>query len=230
MRILGLVKTSMVDYPGNIVSTVFLGGCNFKCPFCHNPDLACNSGEEINMDNLFEFLKMRKGLIDGVCVSGGEPTIYQDLPSFLEQVKSLGLLVKLDTNGSNPDMLKKVIEDKLVDYIAMDVKTSFEHYDEASGVHVDLDKVKKSIEIIKNSKLDYEFRTTMVPRFVKREDFESICKTLQGSKKFCIQQFDPRLRLINNSLKKERLYPPDEMNDFLEIAKPYFKSCDLRNL
>ena len=172
MKILGFVKTSMVDYPGNIVSTIFLGGCNFRCPFCHNPDLADNKGIELDKEKIFSFLKKRNGLIDGVCVSGGEPTIYSDLPSFLKDIKALGLKVKLDTNGSHPEMLKSVIEDGLVDYVAMDVKSSFKHYDNASGVHVDMEKIKDSIDIIKSSNVEYEFRTTMVPRFVRREDFE----------------------------------------------------------
>jgi pyruvate formate lyase activating enzyme len=230
MNILGFVKTSLVDYPGNIVSTMFLGGCNFKCPFCHNPELAGNKGMKLDKEKIFSYLKKRKGLIDGVCVSGGEPTLYLELPKLLKEIKDLGLLVKVDTNGSNPEMVKKIIDEKLVDYIAMDIKSSFENYDKASGVDVDLNNIQESINILKNSEIDYEFRTTMVPSFVKMEDFESVCKSLEGANKFFIQQFDPKNNLINNQLKKERLYPPSDMEDFLTLAKPYFKVCGLRNL
>ncbi|MEK6816279.1 MAG: anaerobic ribonucleoside-triphosphate reductase activating protein, partial [Nanoarchaeota archaeon] len=154
MRIAGFVKTSMVDYPGNIVSTVFLSGCNFRCPYCHNPNLVSSGPSNFSEEEVFGHLKMRIGLIDGVCVSGGEPTINPELVEFLKKIKSLGLLVKLDTNGSNPDMLRKILDEKLVDYIAMDVKAAFDKYSEACGVSIDMGRISKSIAMIKGSNIE----------------------------------------------------------------------------
>ncbi len=230
MRIAGFVKTSMVDYPGNIVSTIFLSGCNFRCPYCHNPCVVNGSSEAFSEDDVLGHLRFRKGLIDGVCVSGGEPTIHADLIDFLRKIKSLGLLVKLDTNGSNPEMLRRILDEKLADYIAMDVKSSFDRYHEACGVQIDMERISKSIAMIKNSNVEHEFRTTMVPRFFSKDDFEKVCKSLKGAHRFYIQQFDNRNEMIDNEMKKEKLYPPSKMEDFLNLAKPYFDICGLRNI
>lgn len=230
MRIAGFVKTSMVDYPGNIVSTIFLSGCNFRCPYCHNPDLVNKEQSHFSEQEVFDHLKMRIGLIDGVCVSGGEPTIHSDLVDFLKRIKSLGLLVKLDTNGSNPEMLRKILDKKLVDYIAMDIKAAFDKYSEACGVPIDMEKISKSIAMIKSSNVEHEFRTTMVPKYVSQDDFEKVCRSLKGAHRFYIQQFDNRNEMVDENLKKEKLYPPQKMDDFLRSAEPYFDICGLRNI
>ncbi|RME55562.1 anaerobic ribonucleoside-triphosphate reductase activating protein, partial [Candidatus Woesearchaeota archaeon] len=202
MKILGFIRTSLVDYPGNIVSTIFTGGCNFRCPFCHNPELVESKGQELSQSKILEFLEQRKHLTDGVCITGGEPTIHSDLPELVKKIKSLKLKVKLDTNGTNPDMLKNLLSSKLLDYIAMDIKSSLNNYSKATSTELDLEKIKESIEIIKSSNIDYEFRTTMVKKFVSKEDLIGICNLIKGSKRFYLQQFDPRNNLIDNSLKK----------------------------
>ncbi len=230
MEIRGLKKTSLLDYPGNICAVIFLGGCNFKCGFCHNPGLVANKGETISRKQILEFLKSRKGLLDGVCVSGGEPTIHAALPSLLKSIKKLGLPVKLDTNGSNPAMLERLIKEKLVDYIAMDVKTSFSRYKEATGAAVDAEKINASIRLIMDSGIDYEFRTTMVPSFITNTEFSEICSALKGAKRYCMQQFNPRQELIDETLKNEKPYTEKELEEFLDKAKPFFGKCEIRNL
>ncbi|MBU2638424.1 MAG: anaerobic ribonucleoside-triphosphate reductase activating protein [Nanoarchaeota archaeon] len=223
----GLKKTSLLDYPRNICAVIFLGGCNYKCPFCHNPSIVADEGEKISRKEVIDFLKKRKGLLDGVCVSGGEPTIHKTLPNLLKTIKKLGMLVKLDTNGSNPVMLEKIIKENLVDYVAMDIKTSLSRYKEVSGK---ADNVRKSINILMNSGIDYEFRTTMVPGFVSNTDFVEICNMLKGAKRFCIQQFNPKQELIDASCRQRIPYTEQELEIFLNNAKPFFQHCELRNL
>lgn len=223
----GLKKTSLLDYPGNICAVIFLGGCNYKCPFCHNPSIVSNKAEKISRKEVFDFLKKRNGLIDGVCVSGGEPTIHKTLPNLLKAIKKLDLLVKLDTNGSNPAMLSKLIKEKLVDYVAMDIKTSFGRYKEVLG---NAENVKKSIKILMDSGIGYEFRTTMVPGIVNNEELVEICSALKGAKKFCIQQFNPKMELIDESLSEKNPYAERELEEFLNTAKPFFEKCEIKNL
>src|SRR3989339_28387 len=167
MIIKGFQRTSLVDFPGNIVSTVFLSGCNFRCPFCHNPELALDSPDlkALPERKVLAEIEAHKRFIDGVCVSGGEPTVHSGLPDFLAKIKALGLKVKLDTNGSNPEMLRTVIAERLVDFISMDVKSSPARYAEATGADVDVLVVGESVKIIMASGIDYEFRTTVVPGF-----------------------------------------------------------------
>ena len=171
MFIGGLQKVTLIDYPGKIACTVFCLGCNFRCGFCYNKELVLpektKSQIKIPEKEFFNFLKGRKNLLQGVTVSGGEPTIYEDLPDFIKKIKKLDYFVKLDTNGSNPEMLKDLIEKKLIDYVAMDIKAPLINtkYTQITGIKGILNKVKKSIKIIKNSGLDYEFRTTIVPTF-----------------------------------------------------------------
>jgi pyruvate formate lyase activating enzyme len=204
MNIGGLQKVTLVDYPGEIACAVFLSGCNFRCPWCHNPELVwpekIKKHPKISEKTFFSFLKQRKGLLDGVCITGGEPTIYKNLPGFIKKIKKLGFLVKLDTNGSNPEMLKKLINNRLIDYVAMDVKAPLknQNYNKAIGAKVDLTKIKKSIELIKNSGLDYEFRTTVLPKIHKDEDIINIAKYLKGTKIYYLQPYrKPNLKIIN---------------------------------
>jgi len=172
MRLGGYQKLTLIDYPGKIATTVFTVGCSFRCPFCHNPELvlpdhfpAPNKMEK----EFFEFLKKRKGKIQGVCITGGEPTIQPDIIAFIKKVKKMGFLVKLDSNGTRPDILKKVIDGKLVDFIAMDIKNSLKKYSKTVGTKVDIERIKLSIELIMNSGIDYEFRTTVVQVFIMKK-------------------------------------------------------------
>ena len=172
MKITGLQKMTLLDFPGRIACTVFLQGCNFRCPFCHNSDLLEGEGQQtISLEELLSFLKKRKGMLDGVCITGGEPTVQRDLPELLAEIKALGYPVKLDTNGSNPAMLKKLVADGLVDYVAMDIKNSRSRYPETAGVPgLTMEKVEESIRFLLESNVNYELRTTVAqPRHSEKD-------------------------------------------------------------
>jgi pyruvate formate lyase activating enzyme len=242
MKIGGLQKLTLVDYPGKIAATVFLTGCNFKCGFCHNAGLVdvekIKKQPEISEKEFFDFLDSKVGLIDGICITGGEPTINSDLIDFIKKIKEKGFLVKLDTNGSNPEMLRKIIREKLVDFIAMDIKTSIDvksqnpisnaqNYGKATGVSVDIDKIKRSVEIIKNSGIDYEFRTTVVPGVVEEKDIEKIGQWLQGAKKFALQQFRNQ-KVLDKSFENVRPYSEEILKEFKKILEKYIERVELR--
>ena len=227
----GFQKLSLIEYPGKISAIVFLGKCNFRCHFCYNIDLVKNYKKlpDIPEKEIFDFLSERKGLLDGVAITGGEPTLHKELPSFMKKIKNLGFLVMLETNGSNPNMIKELIDNKLVDFIAMDIKAPLEKYDEITGVKVNKKKIKESVEIIRNSKVDYEFRTTVIPKHFKKEDALAIGKWLKGSKKYVLQQFWPD-KTLNESYKKVEPYSPEKIKEFAEILKPFFKSVKVRGI
>ncbi|MFZ5559652.1 MAG: anaerobic ribonucleoside-triphosphate reductase activating protein [Patescibacteria group bacterium] len=231
MLIGGLQKLTLVDYPGKVVATVFLIGCNFRCPFCQNPELVdpdeIKKQPEISEKEFSNFLDQRKGLIDGVCITGGEPTIHKDLIDFIKKIKQKGFLIKLDTNGSNPEVLEKLIKSKLLDFISMDIKTSWSKYDLATGVKVDLEKIKKSAEIIKNSGIDYEFRTTIVPGLVGKEDVERMGEWLKGAKNFALQQFQNK-KVLDKSFEKIQPYPEGTLKEFKKILEKYIERIELR--
>lgn len=212
MLISGYEKLTLLDYPGKLAAVVFTIGCSFRCPFCHNPelvDLRLAHGET-SEDKFFEFLKKRKGVLEGVCITGGEPTIQPDILEFIEKIKSLGFLVKLDSNGTRPDVLKKVIEANMVDYIAMDIKNSLEKYrhtvgtvSSAQGGPIwggDIERIKLSVELIMRGGIEYEFRTTAVPGIHTEQDFEDIANWIKGAKRYYLQEYwegkilDPRLK------------------------------------
>jgi pyruvate formate lyase activating enzyme len=205
MNIVSFQKFTLVDYPAKIATTVFTSGCNFRCPFCYNPELVFSppslSGKENGMEeDFFKFLKSRKGKLDGVCITGGEPTLQPDLVEFMKKVKEMGFSVKLDTNGLRPDVVRRAIEEGAVDYFAMDIKNSLERYSETVGINVDTQRIELSVELIKNSGVDYDFRTTVVPGIHTYQDFLSIAKWIGGAKKYALQGYrdqnilDPKLR------------------------------------
>jgi pyruvate formate lyase activating enzyme len=187
MKIAGYVKTSFVDYPARVSCAVFLGGCNFDCWYCHNRPYIRSAGD-IDSDEVLEFLKKRKGWLQGVVISGGEPTLNKELPGFIKQIKDLGYPVKLDTNGSRPEVLKSLIDRSLIDYVAMDYKAPLEKYAQVAGVPVDILAIKKSVGIIMNSGIDYEFRTTFAPTLT-REDIIQIVQEIKGAKRYSLQQY-----------------------------------------
>ncbi len=221
----GWQKLTLIDYPGKIAMTVFTVGCNFRCPFCHNPGLVVGSQFTVhgNLEkDFFDFLKKRKGKLEGVCITGGEPIIQKDLIDFIKKIKKLGFSVKLDTNGARPDVLKQIIDQKLVDFVAMDIKNSLKKYSETSGVKVDTDRIKLSVELIKNSGLPYEFRTTVVPGFHTEKDFLEIAAWLKGSKKYFLQEYRPEKTLdakIGKITKGKKI-------DLEKIKKKIKKSFD----
>lgn len=231
MLIKGLQKTSLIDYPGKIASIIFVASCNFRCPYCQNPDLVVGYDElpTISEEEVLDHLLTRKKWLDGVCISGGEPTLYPDLPEFLEKVKSMGILVKLDTNGTNPEMLKELIDSKLVDYVAMDVKAPLERYEEIVRRNVNLRDIEKSIEILRNSDMEYEFRTTVVPKLLDIEDIVKICKWLKGSKRYYLQQFRP-LRTLDRAFEEEAPLKSKDLVEMTNIAKKCFQRVEVRGV
>jgi len=222
MRIGGLQKFSLIDYPKKVAAVIFTQGCDFRCPFCHNPDLvlAERFSTPLSEEKVLEFLRKRQSQLSGVVVTGGEPTIHKDLSDFLRKIKSLGYDIKLDTNGNNPEALKNLIDQKLIDYIAMDVKTSLPRYDEAAGIHVDVDKIKTSIGLIIDSGIEYHFRTTVVHKFISSKELEDIYDYLKEAKKYFLQEFVPAGELLDENLKDSRVYSEEE---FKELQKGWEK-------
>ncbi len=231
VEIKGLEKFAPRDFPGFIAATVFLGGCNFKCPFCHNAELVLrpHSLPTFPLDYFLAFLDSRKDWLEGVCITGGEPLISDDIDILLKIIKERDLLVKIDTNGAFPERLASLITGKLLDHVAMDVKTSLEKYSEATGCPVNIDAIKKSIALIKDSELDYTFRTTAVPGLVGREDIEKISTELEGSKMLRIQQFVPH-NTLESEYEKIKPYSTEELWGWVKIAEPYFSEVRLEGV
>jgi len=230
MNIGGLQKTSLLDYPDTISAIIWTIGCNFRCPFCYNKDLVLGKVGSMPEEEILSFLEKRKGLLEGIVISGGEPLMQKDIVQFVEKVKKLRYLIKIDTNGMYPEKLKELIDKKLVDYIAMDVKAPKKKYDKLTDVKTDIKKIEKSIEIIKNSKLGYEFKTTFAPGLLTKEDIISIAKWLKGSKRFYLQQFKNDAPLISSKLQNVVPYSKEELIDTLNKIKPYFEICDVRGI
>ncbi len=230
MKICGLNKTTLLDYPGKVAATVFLGGCNLRCPFCQNGGLVLHPGvePEVPVEDVTALLRKRQGILDGVCVTGGEPTLTAELPYFLSQIKGLGYLVKLDTNGTRPAVIRKLLEQKLVDYIAMDIKSSMEHYEKVSGIHgMNLEEIQESVRLVMEQAPDYEFRTTVVRELHKREDFESISKWLRGAKVYYLQAYRDSEQVIRREFTS---YSRAELEEFKEILRGTISSVQIRGL
>lgn len=229
MIIKGFAKLTLLDYPGKVACTVFTGGCNFRCPFCHNASLAVRAGEvdSIPEEEVFDLLRKRRGVLDGVCVTGGEPLMHGDaLEDFIRRVKELGYSVKLDTNGSYPERLKELIEKGLVDKVAMDIKNSPERYGETAGLEsFDMSPILASIDILKNSGIDYEFRTTVVNELHSSEDLEKIGRMIEGAKAYYLQAFVDSGDLIGTGMSA----PSNEkMAEFLKISRKYIENSHIR--
>ncbi len=228
MQIHGLNKTTLLDYPEHVAATVFTGGCNFRCPFCHNSGLVLNPGSlnQIPEAEVLAYLHKRKGILEGVCITGGEPTLQPDLAEFIGKIKSMGYLVKLDTNGYRPKVLRDLLNCELLDYIAMDIKACRENYAVAAGVPgLDVAIIAESIEIIKNSGIPYEFRTTVVQGIHNVEEFEEIGKWLMGSRAYYLQAFRESENMIAyNSFSKS------EMERMASLARKYIEKVKLRGI
>ena len=229
MEIGGLQKNTLIDYPGRLAATVFLCGCNFRCPWCYSKELVLpaeiQKQPKIMEKDFFAFLRERKGLLEGVVICGGEPTVHQELPDFIKKIKKMGYLVKLDTNGSNPQMLKKLIEDHLLDYVAMDVKLPKEKYREL--LKTDGKNIDESIKILKNSKIDHEFRTTVVPTVHAKEDIIKIAKWLSPAKKYYLQNFRPE-KTIDPEFEKIKAYPEEYLSEMQKAIASFFEVCQVR--
>jgi pyruvate formate lyase activating enzyme len=234
MIIAGLQKTTLIDYPGKIACVVFLAGCNFRCPWCYSSELVLPikiaSQPRVSEKEFFDFLRQRKGLLEGVVICGGEPTINKELPQFIERIKILGYFVKLDTNGSNPKVLKELMDAKLIDYVAMDIKASVNNkaYDSLMGEGVKIDHIKNSVEILKNGSLDFEFRTTVVNTIHTRGDFLDIAKWIGGQNvKYYLQNFRAE-KTIDPEFEKIKPFKRQFLEEIREEIYPYFKDCQVR--
>lgn len=227
MLIGGFQKMTVLDYPEKVACTVFLTGCNFRCPFCHNASLVTENWiRGVGIDEVFSYLKKRKGLIDGVCITGGEPLLNNDIEDLIRPIKSMGYLVKLDTNGTNPTRLRELIENGLVDYVAMDIKNSSEKYALTCGVKaVNFTKIEESINLLINGNIDYEFRTTVVEPLHTVEDIEKIGKLIKGAKSLYLQGFVDSGDLIGNSMNAVNR---ETMQEMLERVKPYVGHAEIR--
>lgn len=235
MEIGGLQKLTLIDYPGKIAATVFLIGCNFRCQYCYSSELVLpekiKRQPKIPQKEFFDFLKERKGFLEAVVVCGGEPTIHRELPGFIKKIKSLGYSVKLDTNGSNPSMLKTLIQDKLIDYVAMDIKAPKEKYQEVGGRKIKVEDIERSIGILKENKVDYEFRTTVVPTLLDKKDILKIVKWIQPGEglppKYYLQGFRPE-KTVNPKFEKIKPYSQDYLLEIRKIIAPFFEVCEIR--
>ena len=229
MRIHGLQKLTLLDFPGHTACTVFTGACNFRCPFCHNASLVLHPDGLPAMpeSELFAFLEKRKKLLDGVAVTGGEPTLQPDLPDFLRRIRELGYAVKLDTNGGRPEVLKRILDAGLADYAAMDIKSSPEHYEQAAGVSGILDAVKESVELLRRSGVPHEFRTTAVKNLHTAEDFRSIGKWLGGEARYFIQSYADSGDILAPGMEA---FSNTELYALLDAVKPYIPSAALRGV
>lgn len=229
MVIHGLQKMTLLDFPGKVACTVFLGGCDIRCPFCHNAEiLDASVPGEMDDAQFFAFLKGREGLLDGVAITGGEPLLRRELPEFMAKIRELGFAVKLDTNGSHPDRLRKILDEKLADYVAMDIKNSPERYAETIGISgFDITPVKESVSLLKEESTAYEFRTTCVAQLHDDASFQSIAEWITGAKNYFLQAFTDR-----DTVPFEGLSAPDaaDMHRWAEIVRPYVKHVALRGV
>lgn len=227
MKFFGLEHLSLVDYDSKLTCTIFTKACNFRCHFCHNKDLvACTNIQEIPFEEIMSFLESRKKYLDAVCISGGEPTLFEDLPEVIKTIKKLGYLIKLDTNGTNPDMIQTLIEQRLVDYIAMDIKNDLENYNTTCGVpFVNLFNIQKSINIIQSSGIDYEFRTTLIKEFHNETNITNIANWLNDPKHYYLQKFRISENCINQNLHEVDI---ETAKKFRKILLTKFTNVNLR--
>lgn len=226
----GLQKTTLLDYPGKVACTVFTGGCNFRCPFCHNAGLVLDpsQNEVYTEEDILSFINKRKGILEGICITGGEPLLNKDIFGFLAKVRETGICIKVDTNGSFPDAIARIISEGLADYIAMDVKNTLDKYPETVGIPgFDTKSIEKSIAILLEGKIGYEFRTTTVKEFHRPEDFIQLCNTIAGAERYFIQAYKDSGDIIEGGLHP---LEDEQYKKCLEIAKSIIPSAKLRGI
>lgn len=227
MNIHGLQKITLLDYPGKVACTVFLAGCNYRCPYCHNSELIDPDAEPIMSDDeLLDFLKTRVGRLEGVAITGGEPLFTKETPLLIEKIKSLGYPVKLDTNGCFPDRLASLIKSGLIDYVAMDIKNSPERYAATAGLStLNLEPVNRSVDLLKNGDCDYEFRTTVINEFHDEDSFYGIGKWIAGSRRYFLQPFTDRDTVLYEGFSTPL---PEKMNKYAEIVRQFVDDVFIR--
>jgi pyruvate formate lyase activating enzyme len=227
----GVQKTSLLDYPGKVCAVVFLSRCNFRCPFCHNPELVFDKiKESIEPEEILSFLMSKKKWLDGVCITGGEPMLHPGVIEFAKKIKGMGMLVKIDTNGTNPKMLKEMIGMKLVDYIAMDIKSDRETYSRAAGINADMKSINESTRIIMDSGIDYEFRTTVVPGLFDSSTAKNIAGWLSGAKRIFLQQFRNTDRVLDPKYQSIEHYHTPQLEEFRKIMEKDIKEVGIRGV
>jgi len=229
MLIGGFQKFSLIDYPGKICAIVFTSGCNFRCKYCHNPELVDPQKfpTPVREEKILSFLEKRKGKLDAVEITGGEPTLQHDLLWFIARIKEMGFLVKVDTNGSNPDVLEKLIDSKVVDYVAMDIKAPMERYYEVTNCKFDINKIKRSLGLIMDSDIDYEFRTTVVGSQLLESDILKIAKLIKGARLYVLQRFIPT-KTIDTQFATKKSWSKDEFDKVRNKAANYVHACIVR--
>ena len=229
MNIGGFQKMTLLDFPGKVACTVFTVGCNFRCLFCHNASLvACKSNELYSENDVLSFLEKRRGLLDGVCITGGEPLMQKDIGEFIAKIRQMGYAVKLDTNGSFPDKLKQLVNDGMIDYVAMDVKNCMDKYSETAGAEtLDLSKIEESIDFLLEGRVGCEFRTTVVKEFHCTDDVDKLAQRIKGAKRYYLQNF-----VDSGELICENLHPVDRktMEQMKETAEKYIENVSLRGI
>ncbi len=225
MVISGLQKLTLLDFPQKVACTVFLGGCNLRCPFCQNGEILDGRTAGMTEDDFFAFLKKRQKILDGVCVSGGEPLLHEGIFSFIEKIRALGYAVKLDTNGTFPVRLKRLVQEKLIDYVAMDIKNSPKKYARTAGTAVDLENIRESAAFLMESGIDYEFRTTVVAKYHRAEDFIAIGEWLRGAKKYFLQNFVDSEFVLEKGLTA---YSDEDLQAFKQLLLPYIPTTKIR--
>ena len=220
MRLGGLLKFSLIDYPGKMAAVLFTQGCNFRCPFCHNPELVVPGlfHDPMDLQEAFSFLERRRGQLQGVVVTGGEPTIHTDLLPFLARIKAMGYLVKLDTNGSNPKVLRAIMGENLIDYWAMDIKSSPESYEKAVGVPIDIGKIRESIKAIKTAGVEYEFRTTALKPFVSKEDMSGVARLIGPDQPYSVRRGNITNKILDTHLADLPEYTNEEWEEIKNCA------------
>ena len=228
MIINGFEKLSLVDYPGFTAATVFTGACNMRCPFCHNAVLVIDAIHQpiIEEQYVLDYLNKRKGIIDGLCITGGEPTLQKDLGEFIKKCRETGVKIKLDSNGTSPQMLKELIDAKLLDYVAMDIKNCKEKYAITANAKIDLNAIQESIDILETSGIDHEFRTTLVHEFHTLQDIEKIAQWLVGTNKYYLQKFEDKGGCLQDGLTE---VPLDLAHKMKQMAQKYIKNVELRS-
>lgn len=230
MQINGFNKFTLLDYPKHLASTIFLGGCNFRCPFCHNSSLVLSAGSQpvIPIDDVMSYLDKRKGVLEGVCISGGEPTLCPELSDLIRRIKALGYKVKLDTNGTRPKIIKDLAEGGLIDYVAMDIKNSKEHYYLSAGIsNFSLEPIEESVSYLLSGPVSYEFRTTLVKEHHTDRDMLSIGNWIKGADAYFLQSFEDSGDILMPGLTAPK---KEVMQHYVELLKPFVKSVQIRGL